>query len=82
MAAVTDDVLAEFVELSKVRRAECGIALALKTLDAKEGEALKAALASESITSVAIETWLKRRNVKVSDRTLNRHRKGQCACDD
>jgi hypothetical protein len=85
--AVPKPDISEFETLSKPRRLECGVKLALDTLkddDAKAATQLQAALDAglPHITHAAIAQWLQLRGVKVRADTVRRHRSRQCSCDE
>jgi hypothetical protein len=60
---------------------KCGVALALLALDDADAADLTAALADLSITGTVISRALDANGHRVSDQSVNRHRRGICGCD-
>ena len=71
--------LSEFETLSLKPGDRCTVGLALKALGG-EAEKLNAALKAQHIPGSNISRWLAARNLKVSAVSVNRHRRGECAC--
>lgn len=65
---------------SKPRRAACGVALIMDTLDADDLQALNEALANDSVTGTAIAMELDNEGHPVAPTTVQRHRRGECSC--
>ena len=83
-APTTKDQLAEFLELSQVRRPRCTFGIALDKLSPEDRALVQMALDAdpEVYLSTGIEKWLAARGVKVNNHTLRRHRRGACSCGD
>lgn len=63
----------------------CGVARTLRTLDKDDSDALQQALDNENISSAKLSAVLKNNGLKVSSRTIARHRnkgsdRDSCQC--
>lgn len=72
------DALAEITELSST---ECVVGQAVQKVpeDLRVG-LIKALNPDSGLPSTAIWKWLRREGISMSDRAIQRHRKGQCGC--
>jgi FixJ family two-component response regulator len=64
----------------KVHKPSCKIRKILESLEPKDQEILKNALANLAWTSVALARELTARGISVSEKTISWHRKGGCSC--
>lgn len=62
-------------------RVRCQVIVILEAMTETDADDLKAALADATVTAAAIERVLNRRNIKLSQGTIARHRRGECSCD-
>ena len=62
-------------------RVRCQVAVVLDTMSKADAADLRAAMGDITVTGAAIERVLARRNVKLSQGSITRHRRGQCSCD-
>ena len=60
---------------------KCIVGNLIATLDADDREELVAAIADPNIQSSKIVIALKRRGYKMSDKSMWKHRRKECACD-
>jgi hypothetical protein len=60
---------------------KCIVGNLIATLDADDREELVAAIADPNIQSSKIVVALNRRGHKVSDKSMWKHRRNECACD-
>jgi hypothetical protein len=60
---------------------KCIVGNLIATLDADDREELVAAIADPNIQSSKIVIALKRRGYKMSDKSMWKHRRNECACD-
>ena len=60
---------------------KCIVGNLIATLDANDREELVAAIADPNIQSSKIVIALKRRGYKMSDKSMWKHRRNECACD-
>ena len=76
--------LSEFAKLSQPKKRLCPVGSALDALPADEAEMLRAALAEDVrvITTSAIITWLKRRDLEANVSAVTSHRRATCTCAD
>lgn len=78
------DALAEIAVFQRQSKGVCKAALAVSAVcknDESLRPGLERALAPDSaLSSTAIAKWFQKEGVVVSDRTILRHRKGECAC--
>ena len=63
------------------RNHECGIAYALRVLDAPTAATLSRALANDNVTHVELTNALAELGVETSAFTVGVHRRGQCKCE-
>lgn len=77
--------LSEFIEASKARKVPCGVAAVLAQLeetDPDRAEALRAALGTEHIKGSAVSRVVGGWGYRLPQGTVQRHRRGVCACGD
>ena len=58
----------------------CKVELTAETLEPKDQEILKAAIANPAWTISGLYTELKQRGITISEKAMTAHRKGQCPC--
>jgi hypothetical protein len=58
----------------------CKVEQTAQTLERKDQEILKAAIANLDWTISGLYTELKRRGITISEKAMTAHRKGQCLC--
>lgn len=59
---------------------QCSVGRALVELDGADADALRAALADETITAARLAAALRSIGVDVGHATINRHRRRDCRC--
>lgn len=69
-----------FAEASRPRRQRCGMFSVLAALDAQDRAVVEQVLADGSINANAIARTLEANGHKVSQQTVQRHRREQCSC--
>ena len=81
------DILAALeADESSRRGPNCSVSSLLATLEAPAADQLRTALAAKlpdgsfRYTATSIQRVLKGRGVIIDDKTINRHRRGQCRC--
>lgn len=75
-------LLDEIHEHNSSRRGPvCSVGTVLEALSDADREDLKIALLDKSVKSTAIVKALRLRNISLADSTINRHRRGICACE-
>ena len=81
--SASDNLLSEIRQLqeTKHRGASCSVRALKRSLDKEALAALSEAFAEETIDAVTIATWLTSKGHKVNSWTVNRHRRGQCSCE-
>jgi hypothetical protein len=62
------------------RQRLCKVELTAQTLEPKDQEILKAAIANLDWTISGLYTELKHRGITISEKAMTAHRKGQCLC--
>lgn len=80
---MAQDSLADLLAAAKEdqrRPTGCAISHLLDTLEDEDAKALISAFEDPAIHSTSILKALKARDIQVSERTVQRHRKGTCAC--
>lgn len=68
-------------EFYKTTATLCAVVKKTAEFAAADLEKLEAAYKETSITTKAIQRWLRDKGVIVSDTTIGRHRTGTCPCD-
>lgn len=58
----------------------CTVLMVLAAMDAADADDLRQALADPTLTSPAIATVLGRRGHQITQSSVARHRRGDCAC--
>lgn len=62
------------------RRARCTTYLVMSGLNADDAADLQAALDDDAITGTAIARALNQRGIEIGQESIQRHRRGACAC--
>jgi hypothetical protein len=74
-------LLADIYEHNSVRRGPlCSVGLVIDALPKADQEDLRTALLDKNVKSTAIIKALRLRDIILADSTVNRHRRGLCAC--
>ena len=58
----------------------CTVAVILDELTPEDAAALRAAFSKQAFTAAAIARTLRKRGHRITDGTVQRHRKGECSC--
>ena len=73
--------LLDEIQLLNEHDKKCIVGNLIQSLNADDKQELLAAIADPSIQSSKIVVALKRRGHKVSDKSMWKHRRNECACD-
>jgi hypothetical protein len=75
---LADELLAPYS--GPMKGQTCSIAVALEQLDASDGSALVAVLATRSMPAAELSRRLRVNGIQVSQGAIGRHRRGECKC--
>jgi hypothetical protein len=73
--------LLDEIKAYRAPKPECSIGTLLRSLDADDRDDLIAAFADDTVLGTGIVNSLRKRGHNATDNTVNRHRRGSCACD-
>jgi len=59
----------------------CKLGRSLDMLNDEEQELFQAALRATHLTTRALEKWLSKRGLRLSESTVKKHREGSCCCE-
>jgi len=62
------------------RRARCTTHTVLSVLEGQDADDLRTAIADDAITAAAIARALNQRGIEIGQESIQRHRRGACAC--